>query len=82
MLERSVHPSAQPEGTPMKNQPFFREKQWYTLLLGTVPIGIIVGLAALAFLTCVRFGTFGLWTMLAGALDIAHATENPSLFCC
>ena len=77
ILERDIHLSAPQEGTPMKNERFFREKQWYTLLLGAVPVGIIVGLAALAFLTCVRFGTFGLWTMLAGTLGIAHATENP-----
>lgn len=61
----------------MKNQRFFREKRWYTLLLGAVPVGILVGLAALAFLTCVRFGTFGLWTLLAGTLGIAHATDHP-----
>ncbi|HEU5382325.1 MAG TPA: chloride channel protein, partial [Ktedonobacteraceae bacterium] len=61
----------------MTNQRFFREKHWYMLLLGAVPVGIIVGLAALAFLTCVRFGTFSLWSMVAGALGIAHATEHP-----
>ncbi|GCE51391.1 H+/Cl- antiporter ClcA [Thermosporothrix hazakensis] len=61
----------------MKNERFFREKRWYALLLGAVPIGIIVGLAALAFVACIRFGTLGLWTMLAGALGILHATETP-----
>lgn len=61
----------------MKNERFFREKRWYMLLLGAVPVGIIVGLAALAFVTCMRLGTFGLWTMLAGAFGVTHATENP-----
>ena len=61
----------------MKHERFFREKRWYTLLFGAVPVGIIVGLAALAFVTCMRLGTLGLWTTLAGALGIAHAMEQP-----
>jgi H+/Cl- antiporter ClcA len=77
ILERYVHLSTPREGISMKSERSFREKQWYTLLLGAVPIGVIVGLAALAFVTCMRFGTFVLWTMLARSLGITHATENP-----
>ncbi len=61
----------------MDPERIFRQKSFYQLLLLAIPIGLIVGLAAFAFLTCVRFGTIALWTTLAGLLNITRATENP-----